>query len=65
LAKLDKSKTRIVEFERPMSLFEVPWAAETRMGYPALDVSGWFELHAPQAYYLATTLPPLVSRHAR
>jgi protease-4 len=59
LADLDKDATRVVQYERPTSLldFTVPMAS-TGGG---LDLHTILELNTPQAYYLATTLPPLLS----
>jgi protease-4 len=65
MAKLDESKTRVVEFERPMTLLDLPFAVESRLESPGLDLASWLELHAPRAYYLATTLPPLMSQRRR
>jgi protease-4 len=61
LARLDKDKTRVVEYERLGGLFEIPFLAEA--GGRSFDVATLLELNTPQAYYLATTLPPLVSHH--
>jgi protease-4 len=65
LAKLDKDKTRIVEYERPVGLFDLPFSVQSRRPTGMLDLATWLDLHAPQAYYLATTLPPLISTSDR
>ncbi len=59
LAKLDKKKVRVVELKRPMQLLELPFVSEARGG--RLDMAALLELNTPQAYYLATTLPVLLS----
>ncbi len=59
LAGLNKDRTRVVEFERPPSLLEIPWLATSHESDVALSML--LELNTPQAYYLATTLPPLLS----
>jgi protease IV len=61
MASLDPSKTRTVQYERPASLLNLPWLAEARRSGNCLDLAAWFDLHVPQAYYLATTLPPLMN----
>ena len=38
---------------------DLPWTAQSRGGLPGLDLVSWLDLHSPQAYYLATTLPTL------
>ena len=63
LAKLEKEKTRVVELKRsPLSLYDIPGLIETNgQGF---DRSTWLDLSAPRAYYLAATLPTLVTnRH--
>jgi len=63
LAKLEKEKTRVVELKRPpLSLYDIPGLIETNgQGF---DLSTWLDLSAPRAYYLASTLPTLVTnRH--
>ncbi len=63
LAQLDKGKTRVVELKRPSSrlesLLEIPGLIETNG--QSLDLATWLDMNAPRAYYLATTLPPLVT----
>jgi protease IV len=63
LAGLDKEQVRFVRYRRPPTLMGV-------FGTPQADGSGspvsWlFELSAPRAYYLATTLPPLAASYRR
>jgi protease-4 len=59
LAGLDKGRVRVVQYERPATLFELPWLAQSQAQNTTLATL--FELQAPQAYYLATTMPPLLS----
>ena len=59
LANLDKDATRVVRYERPASLLDVALPLASSGG--ATDLSTILELNTPQAYYLATTLPPLLS----
>jgi protease IV len=65
LANLKKDKTRVVQYERTASLLNLPWLVESQHARTRLDLAQWFDLHAPQAYYLATTLPALVTQAAR
>ncbi|NLF72922.1 MAG: signal peptide peptidase SppA [Candidatus Anammoximicrobium sp.] len=58
LAKLDKDQTRVVEYKPPPSLLEVPWLGEASAERSTLALL--LELNTPRAYYLATTLPPLI-----
>ena len=62
LAKLNKEQTRVVEFEPPPSLFDVPFLSAAGSQRSALALV--LDLHTPQAYYLATTLPPLVTQQS-
>lgn len=59
LANLDKTKTRVVELKRPPSLLEIPGLIESNR--QSLDLATWLDMSVPKAYYLATTLPPLVT----
>jgi protease IV len=60
LAKLDKSKTRVVRYRRPVDLLSVFGAAQaqqsTQFGLPQL-----FDLAAPRGWYLATSLPAVAT----
>jgi protease-4 len=59
LANLDKKKTRVVEFERTGSLLEIPLLLESDTR--GIDLATWLDLNSPRVYYLATTLPPLMT----
>ena len=59
LAGLDEDNVRVVEYQRPaslMSLVSIAQAAE-----PSSQLSVTLEMGTPRAYYLATTLPLLLS----
>ena len=62
LAGLDEDKTRVVEYHRPPSLFDLPWTTSSRLSPGMQDLAALFDGTAPRAYYLASTLPPLMSR---
>jgi len=62
LAKLDKQQTRVVEYAPPPSLFDIPFLSAAGSQRSALALV--LDLHTPQAYYIATTLPPLVTQRA-
>ena len=59
LAQLDKEATRVVKYQRTSSLWDLPFLAEAQTR--SLDPRTVLDLNAPQAYYLATTLPALIS----
>lgn len=59
LAGLDDDNVRVVEYERPVALFEIPGLAQARGKSP--DLATLLDLSAPKAYYLATTLPTLLT----
>lgn len=59
LADLDPEKTDVVEYRREFSLYEMLMAQEAnKQGF---DLAGMLDLAAPRAYYLWTTVPPLLS----
>ena len=59
LANLDKDDTRVVRYLAPASLFEIPGLAMSSR--QDSQVATLMELSTPRAYYLATSLPPLVA----
>lgn len=65
LAKLDKKKTRVVKFERPVSLFDVGAMAMSQASQPAgrNELHLMMELSTPRAYYLLTSLPILAGSY--
>ena len=60
LAKLDKSKTRVIKYKRPSELFDFYGVAQARQnagfGLPQL-----LDLAAPRGWYLATSLPAIAT----
>lgn len=60
LAKLDKKTVRVVRFQRPPSLMDIAGFANAQ-NQTNIDLSMFLELSSPRAYYLASSLPPLVS----
>ncbi len=65
LAKLDKAKTRVVEFEKPASLFDVGAIAMSHAAEPAgrSELHLLMEMSTPRPYYLLTSLPILAGSH--
>lgn len=66
LASLSKSKVRVVKYKRPLTLFDGLVTAEARRSLSptasAIDpLSTLLNLSAPRPYYLATSLPALLS----
>lgn len=59
LAGLDKDNTRVVRYPAPQRLFEIPGLAKS--SHHDSRLSTLMELSTPRAYYLATSLPPLVA----
>jgi protease-4 len=59
LAKLDKSKTRVVKYKRPAALFDFYGVAEARR--TSFDLSQLLNLAAPRGWYLATSLPAIAA----
>ncbi len=64
IAGLDKDTTRVVRFHKQVGLFELPAIAMSR-NQRSSDLNTLLELSAPRAYYLATSLPPLVASYAQ
>jgi len=64
LAGLDKESTRVIDFEQPMGLFELPAIAMARQ-QASSELNTLLELSAPRAYYLSTSLPPFVASYPR
>ncbi len=59
LASLDKDNVRVVTFKKPLTVLDAIGAAQTHVASPGLREL--FELTSPRAYYLSTSIPPLVS----
>ncbi len=64
LAGLDKDDTRVIRFEKPAGLFDLPVIAMSGSNR-AGDVNTLLELSAPRAYYLSTSLPPFVASYSQ
>ncbi len=63
LANLKERAVRVVRYRRPPSLLGFTGLAESPN--PGLTLNTLFELSAPRAYFLATSMPPLVSSRRR
>lgn len=61
LAGLSKSNVRVVHFERPISLFDFAGVAHTPVRGTASEWAQLLDRATPRAYYLASTVPPLMS----
>lgn len=64
LAGLSESKVRIVEYERPTSLLSLGLFASAPKNPPRSQLDLFLELSSPRAYYMASTVPPLLSSYA-
>ena len=66
LANLTKEDTRVVRYEAPLSLFSLAGLSSYRPGQEAADssLSRTLELSTPRAYYLWTSLPPLLQHYS-
>ena len=62
LANLDSSKTRVVRYLKPASLFDVSGFVMSNNQRP--DLSALLELTSPRAYYLASVMPPLLASYS-
>ncbi|MHB8862351.1 MAG: signal peptide peptidase SppA [Pirellulaceae bacterium] len=59
LAGLEADHVRVVQYRRPTSLLDLVGIAEA--SEPDFPLSALLEISAPRAFYLATSLPPLVT----
>ena len=60
LAKLDKKETRIIRYKRPAALIDFYGVAEARQS-AGFQLPQLLELSAPRGWYLATSLPAIIS----
>jgi protease-4 len=60
LAKLDKSETRVVRFQRPAALIDFYGVAQAR-GSSMVGLPELLDLSAPRGWYLATSLPAIAT----
>jgi protease IV len=67
LAGLDKEKTQVVEYERPIGLFDVVLASQAAPPSQAagIDLAALLDLTAPRAYYMCTWLPTIAQNRGR
>lgn len=64
MAGLDQDATRVVKYMAPASLVDLIGLGSVKLGSvksSGINVETILEFSTPQAYYLASTLPPLVS----
>ncbi|MEO8496030.1 MAG: signal peptide peptidase SppA, partial [Planctomycetota bacterium] len=62
LANLDAKNTSVVRYPRPVSLFDVSGLMMSKTHRP--DLSTLLELTSPRAYYLASSMPPLMASYS-
>lgn len=61
LADMEDSRVRVVQYRRPASLFNSPFAGQQAH---ALNLGSLFDMATPQAYYLFTSFPGLMTNSA-
>ncbi len=64
MAGLEKDTTRVVRFEKPAGLFDLPVIAMAGHQQSS-DMNMLLELSAPRAYYLSTSLPPFAASYSQ
>lgn len=62
LAHLDVNNTSVVHYLRPATLFDVSGLMMSNQQRP--DLSSLLELTSPRAYYLASSMPPLMASYS-
>jgi protease-4 len=66
LAGLSADDVRVVRYQPPVTLFDIGMLASTPAGgSSARQFDAFLEFGTPRPYYLASTIPPLLSSHAR
>lgn len=63
LAHLETSNTSVVRYLKPASLFDFSGLMMSKSQQP--DLSALLELTSPRAYYLASSMPPLLASYSR
>lgn len=63
LANLDATNTSVVRYLPPATLFDVSGLMMSKSQRP--DLSALLELTSPRAYYLASSMPPLMASYSR
>lgn len=61
LASLTKSKTKVVKYKKPVTLSDTFSLTKAPGAQAGFDVTTLLELSAPRAWYIASSLPALVS----
>jgi len=61
LASLQKSKTKVVKFKRPVSLYDGIGLGHAPRGAAPFDLTTLLDLSAPRAWFLSTNLPSIIS----
>jgi protease-4 len=66
LGGLDKKKTEVIDYDRPISLFDIVLASQSSPPPSAggIDLAALLNLTAPRAYYMCTWLPTLAQNRA-
>jgi protease-4 len=63
LASLDKEKTKVVRYKRPISLTESFGFGEAPRGTANFDLCSLLDFTAPRAWFLSTSLPVATKNH--
>lgn len=63
LAGLRKEKTRVIQFQRPVTLLDLSGLTLGQQRRQS-ELATLLELSAPRGYYLATSLPPLIASYS-
>ena len=58
LAGVDDQHVRVVRYRSPAKLLDIPFLSESGNGDP---ISRVFELSSPRAFYISSTMPPLIT----
>jgi protease-4 len=61
LASLQKSKTKVVKFKRPVTVYDGLGLGQAPRGAASFDLSALLDLSAPRAWFLSTSLPSIIS----
>jgi protease-4 len=61
LASLQRSKTKVVKFKRPVTLYDGIGLGHAPRGSTSFDLSNLLDLSAPRAWFLSTNLPSIIS----
>ena len=61
LASLQKSKTKIVKFKRPVTLYDGFGLGQAPHGAASFNLATLLDLSAPRAWFLSTNLPSIIT----